>query len=74
MIDDFVRLGGTARGTAVNHFASNEEFPDAASKLPEGSLMRSTLAAIGQIEDPALRFARGALPVVLESRVPLSPE
>ncbi|MFM1892314.1 MAG: hypothetical protein RLZ44_1391 [Pseudomonadota bacterium] len=59
MIDDFIKAAGVARGTFYNHFASTEELLDAASKMLEDNVMRWTLAAVGEINDPALRFATG---------------
>jgi AcrR family transcriptional regulator len=59
VIDDFIKAAGVARGTFYNHFASTEELLDAASKMLEDNVMRWTLAAVGEINDPALRFATG---------------
>lgn len=59
VIDDFIQAAGVARGTFYNHFANTEELLAAASKLLEDSVMRWTLEAIGEIGDPALRFATG---------------
>lgn len=59
VIDDFIQAAGVARGTFYNHFASTEELLDAASRMLEDNVMRWTLAAIGEINDPALRFATG---------------
>lgn len=59
MIDDFIQAARVARGTFYNHFASTQELLDAASKMLEDNVMRWTLAAIGDIDDPALRFATG---------------
>lgn len=59
VIDDFIQAAGVARGTFYNHFASTEELLDAASRMLEDNVMRWTLAAIGDIDDPALRFATG---------------
>lgn len=59
VIDDFIQAAGVARGTFYNHFAGTEELLDAASKMLEDNVMRWTLAAIGKIDDPALRFATG---------------
>ena len=59
VIDDFIQAAGVARGTFYNHFASTEELLDAASRMLEDNVMRWTLAAVGEINDPALRFATG---------------
>jgi AcrR family transcriptional regulator len=59
VIDDFIRGAGAACGTFCNHFASAEELLDAATKLCADNAMRWILAAIGEITDPALRFAAG---------------
>jgi len=59
VIDDFIRAAGVARGTFYNHFSSVAELLDEATRLLEDNVMRSTLATIGEIEDPALRFATG---------------
>lgn len=59
VIDDFIQAAGVARGTFYNHFASTEELLDAASRMLEDSVMRWTLEAVGEIKDPALRFATG---------------
>lgn len=59
VIDDFIRAAGVARGTFYNHFASTQELLAAVTSTLEDNVMRSTLSAIGQIEDPALRFATG---------------
>ena len=59
VIDDFIRAAGVARGTFYNHFTSTQELLDAATKTLEDNVMRSTLAAMTQIEDPVLRLATG---------------
>ena len=59
VIDDFIRAAGVARGTFYNHFASTEALLDAASRMLEDNVMRWTLSVIGDIDDPALRFAMG---------------
>lgn len=59
VIDDFIQAAGVARGTFYNHFSSTAELLDAATKMLEDSVMHSTLAAIGDIEDPAQRLATG---------------
>jgi AcrR family transcriptional regulator len=59
VIDDFIQAAGVARGTFYNHFASTGELLDAASRLLEDKVMRWTLSAAGDIDDPALRFATG---------------
>lgn len=59
VIDDFLQAAGVARGTFYNHFASTEELLDAASRMLEDHVMRWTLDALGEINDPALRFATG---------------
>jgi AcrR family transcriptional regulator len=59
VIDDFIRAAGVARGTFYNHFANTEELLEAATKMLEDNVMRWTLASIGEIKDPALRFATG---------------
>lgn len=59
VIDDFIQAAGVARGTFYNHFASTEELLDAATKMLEDKVMCWTLATIGEIKDPALRFATG---------------
>lgn len=59
VIDDFIQAAGVARGTFYNHFANTEELLDASSKMLEDNVMRWTLAAVGEINDPALRFATG---------------
>lgn len=59
VIDDFIQAAGVARGTFYNHFSSTAELLDAATKLLEDNVMHSTLAAIGEIEDPAQRLATG---------------
>lgn len=59
VIDDFIRAAGVARGTFYNHFASTSELLDAATRMLEDNVMRSTLAAIGDIDDPARRLATG---------------
>lgn len=59
VIDDFIQAAGVARGTFYNYFASTEELLDAVSRMLEDNVMRSTLAASGGIDDPALRFATG---------------
>ena len=59
VIDDFIRAAGVARGTFYNHFASTDELLEAVTRMLEDNVMRSTLAAIGEIEDPVRRFATG---------------
>ena len=59
VIDDFIRAAGVARGTFYNHFASVDELLDAVTRMLEDNVMRSTLVAIGEIEDPVRRFATG---------------
>lgn len=59
VIDDFIRAAGIARGTFYNHFSSTKELLDAATKMLEDNVMRSTLSAIDGIPDPALRLATG---------------
>jgi len=59
VIDDFIRAAGVARGTFYNHFTSTQELLDAATRTLEDNVMRSTLAAIGEVGDPVLRFALG---------------
>ena len=59
VIDDFIRAAGVARGTFYNHFASTEELLEAATRMLEDKVMRWTLDAIGETQDPALRFATG---------------
>lgn len=59
VIDDFIRAAGVARGTFYNHFANTAELLEAASKMLEDNIMHSTLAAIDELEEPALRLAAG---------------
>lgn len=59
VIDDFVQAAGVARGTFYNYFTNTQELLAAATATFEDDLMRSTLVAIGEIDDPALRFATG---------------
>lgn len=59
VVDDFIRAAGVARGTFYNHFTGTEDLLDAVTKMLEDNVMRSTLTAIGDIEDPVLRFATG---------------
>ena len=59
VIDDFIQAAGVARGTFYNHFSSTEELLDAATRTLEDEVMRWTLATVGEIEDPALRFTTG---------------
>lgn len=59
VIDDFIRAAGVARGTFYNHFSSTADLLDAATKMLEDNVMRSTLNAIGEIDDPAQRLATG---------------
>lgn len=59
VIDDFIQAAGVARGTFYNYFTSTQELLDAATRVLEDNVMRSTLAAIGEIDDPVIRFATG---------------
>jgi len=58
-IDDFIRAAGVSRGTFYNYFTNTQELLDAATRTLEDSVMRSTLAAMGNVDDPVLRFALG---------------
>lgn len=59
VIDDFIRAAGVARGTFYNHFRSTQELLDAATRMLEDNVMRATLSAIGDIDDPVERLALG---------------
>lgn len=59
VIDDFIRAAGIARGTFYNHFTSTQELLEAATRLLEDQVMRSTLSAIGEVADPVHRLALG---------------
>lgn len=59
VIDDFIRAAGVARGTFYNYFTSTDELLDAATKTLEDNVMRSTLEAMTQLDDPVLRLATG---------------
>ncbi len=59
VVDDFLAATGISRGTFYNHFASVPELLDATSVWTTATTVASIDAALGEIEDPAVRFGTG---------------
>jgi AcrR family transcriptional regulator len=59
VVDDFLATTGISRGTFYNHFASVPELLEATSVWTTDTTVASIDAALGGIEDPAVRFGTG---------------
>ena len=59
VVDDFLAATGISRGTFYNHFGSVPELLEATSVWTTDTTVASIDAALGGIEDPAVRFGTG---------------